>query len=429
MAIAETTSTNPKEIFLTGWSLYQKGDLAGALEHYKVAMELAPAWFEPYYHTAVCHQWQRNYEQAIHFYLVAVSLKPGNPEIYYHAAKCLKDAGQLVKALPLYRLAMNYWPDSAEVKYSFGLLQFMLEDWSLGWDGYACRGAGSDRKNVDYKTQTGGLKLWKGEQPPPHSRLLVTGEQGMGDAIMSFRFASLLKDQFESVSFTVHQPLVELCRANAPEGVEVLPWLAVPVEESRYTHTIQLMDIPMAFRATPDNVPNKPYLAASETNNQALQVTLAELTDSQKFKVGVVWQGGKVSVANGRDVPFDQMLPLLQDPYLNERVQWISLQKGIKVDGLSNFMNALVTVDRFADTAAVVDKLDLIISVDTSVAHLAGAMGKPVWLLNRFESEWRWMRGKVTTPWYPTMRIFNERSPGDWKSTITEVQNELKSCS
>jgi hypothetical protein len=248
----------------------------------------------------------------------------------------------------------------------------------------------------------------------------------MGDVLMCYRFAALLKPLFAKIGFTAHAPLAELLQANAPENVEILRWIKGPAPVEEYTHTIYLMDLPAAFAATPSNVPSSPYLIAPPVVTDSLCQVLAQLQASSKLKVGFVWQGGKISVANGRDIPFEECLPLLKDAELGSKVQWVSLQKDIVVNGLENFINAMTSVTSFADTASLVSSLDLVISVDTSVAHLAGAMGKPIWLLNRFESEWRWMHGKSTTPWYPSMRIFNEPRPGDWPSVIRELGQTLR---
>ena len=414
-----------QQVFLSGWERYQQGDFRGAAEFYLAAIQLSPLWFEPYYHAAACYQSLRDYAPAMGFYMAALGLKSGTAPINYHAAKCLKDSGHLEAAFPLYRKALELQPELHDAKYSLELLHFLQGNWLEGWKGYGLRGLGSDRAKTEKLTNTGDLIRWIGGEVPVGSKLLVTCEQGMGDALMAFRFAPLLRELFTSVGITVHAPLVQLCKANAPDGVNVNQWDTAPIDLGEYTHTIALMDLPAAFATTPENVPNKPYLVARQSENTALVAVLNELSSNPKFKIGVVWQGGKVSVANGRDVEFHTLLPLLQDVLLNEKVQWVSLQKDIKVDGLPNLLNAMLAVQNFADTAALVEKLDLVIAVDTAVAHLAGAMGQPVWLLNRFESEWRWMRNKTNTPWYPSMRIFNEPQPGCWASVVSNVKNSL----
>ena len=406
-----------REHFTKGWELLQQQRYEEAVVEYQVAVKNGPlVAYDPYYHLAICYQHRRMYSEAQGYYVSALSMNPADANVFYHAAKCLKDSGHLYAALPLYLKALSLDPELADAKYSLGLLHFFKGNWLEGWKGYSLRGLGSDRAKTEKLTDTGNLSRWLGGSVPAGSKILVTCEQGMGDVLMVFRFAQWLRQYFVQVGFTVHAPLVDLCKANAQEGVEVLRWDTAPVDLTKYTHTIALMDLPAAFGAAPDNVPNKPYLIAPTTNNLALQETLAELDNSKKLKVGIVWQGGKVSVANGRDVDFELLLPLIQDTQLSDKVQWVSLQKDIKVDGLSNFINAMLPVQSFVDTAALVDKLDLVISVDTSVAHLVGAMGKPVW-----------MRGKSTTPWYPNMRIFNEPVPEGWVQVITAIGKSLRS--
>jgi hypothetical protein len=243
----------------------------------------------------------------------------------------------------------------------------------------------------------------------------------MGDSIMCFRYQRKLKELFNRVKFAATAPLATLFQQNALDGVEVTIRIRQAIDETGFTHYINALSLPAAFKTTPETVPSTPYLKAPEEKSNFRN---CDLPGEARLKVGLVWSGGKLSYAPARDMPFDCLRPLLSRTDIN----WISLQKDEAPPADSPLSNWMGEVTNFADTAALIANLDLVIAVDTAVAHLAGALGKPVWLLNRFESEWRWMRGKETTPWYPSMRIFSQPEPGGWGRVIAAVDDALTMC-
>lgn len=402
-----------------GWLAYRQKQFTEALAHYQQAIHHAPNWFEAHYHAAVCYQELRRYPEAITHYQNALRCKADLAPIWYHAAKALKDGGHLETALPVYLKALELQPDYADARYSLGLLHLLRGDWLLGWQGYEQRWQGSDRAGSEHRPATN-LPLWQGEEVAPNSGIVVYAEQGMGDTIMCFRYAELLKVRFARVKFAVTAPLVILFRYSAPAGVEVVTRIRQRIDEAGYTHYIHTLSLPAAFKTTPENVPAKPYLQAPADRVSCWQQRLAAQTGP---RVGLVWMGGKLSYAPARDMAFANLAPLLELP----GICWYSLQKDGSPPKDAPVTDWMAEVADFADTAALIANLDLVIAVDTAVAHLAGAMGKPVWLLNRFESEWRWMRGKDTTPWYPSMRIFSQTAPGDWGGVVDQVAAILRS--
>ena len=396
-----------------GWLSFQQRCFTDALSHYLQAIRYAPNWVNPHYHAALCCQELRLYPDAIAHFQNAVRCKADLPNVWYHAAKALKDGGWLDVALPVYQKALELQPDYSEARYSLGLLHLLRGDWLAGWDGYELRWQGSDRAATEHRPATT-LPLWQGEDVPPDSGVVVYAEQGKGDSVMCFRYAGLLRERFARVKFAETAPLVTLFQHSAPEGVEVVARIRRAIDETGYTHYIHTLSLPAAFKTTPETVPAAPYLQAPPERKRYWQ---QRLDTEPRPKVGLVWRGGKLSYAPGRDMAFHHLVPLLN----LDGICWFSLQKDDAPPIDSPVIDWMNEVGDFADTAALVASLDLIISVDTAVAHLAGALGKPVWLLNRYESEWRWMRGKDTSPWYPSMRIFNQGAPGDWDGVITQV--------
>ena len=191
-----------------------------------------------------------------------------------------------------------------------------------------------------------------------------------------------------------------------------------------------LMSLPMAFGTRLDTIPSTPYLRADSGRSAVWRARLATLPDPGLPRVGVVWAGGHSGLTEdrARSLMPAQIAPLLAMPEL----RWFSLQKtDDPAKRADPALHARLTdwmddVTDFADTAALIDNLDLVISVDTSVAHLAAAMGKRVWLLNRFAGCWRWLRDRDDSPWYPSVRIFTQTRRGDWDEVLTRVAEALR---
>ncbi|HTP96088.1 MAG TPA: tetratricopeptide repeat protein [Burkholderiales bacterium] len=396
---------------------YRAERFAGALEHYRVAMTREPAWHIAAWGVAACFHQLRRYAEALDCYRQALRLKSDDAELWYNYAKALKDGGLLDAALPAYRHSLALDPDNAQARYSLGLLHLMRGDWSAGWEGYELRWRGSDRAAIEHRPQTR-LPRWHGEDVAPASGIIVYAEQGLGDAIQCFRYAGLLRRRFARVGFSVHGSLIELFRRSAPPGVEVVARVATQIDESGYTHQISLLSLPAAFATTPGDVPPAPYLSADPARVAHWRKRLA---GDARPRIGLVWRGGTLTRTHARDMAFDELRPLLA----RGDVHWLSLQKDERAPAGAALTDWMPEVGDFDDTAALIEALDRVIAVDTAVAHLAGALGKPVWMLGRFEGEWRWIHGRDTTPWYPSMRIFTQPAPGDWAAVIAAVRARL----
>ncbi|MDP2794976.1 MAG: tetratricopeptide repeat protein [Sulfurisoma sp.] len=411
-------TTGAQAAFETGFAAYRQGRYAEALGHYRAVMAQSPAWFEPHWHAGVCCHQLRRYAEALDCYSRAMALNAEHAQVGYHHAKALKDAGDLDAALAAYRQALDLKPGDPEMLYSQGLLYLLRGEWRQGWPGYELRFAGSDRAATEHRPRTGLLR-WQGGAVPEGSGIVVYAEQGMGDSIQCVRYAAALRQRFSRVRFSVQIPLVGLFQANAGYGVDVVPRVAGPIDESGHTHWIDMMSLPAVLNTTPDTVPPAPYLVACPERAEYWRGRLAKET---RPRIGVVWQGGKLTHAPARDMPFGFIAPLLE----HVDIAWISLQKDMEFAGNAALIDWMPEVRDFADTAALVSVLDGVVAVDTAVAHLAGALGRPVWLLNRHESEWRWMHGRTTTPWYPSMRILTQPEPGDWGAVIAAVSSALR---
>ncbi|HIJ63675.1 MAG TPA: hypothetical protein HPQ04_13360, partial [Rhodospirillaceae bacterium] len=266
----------------------------------------------------------------------------------------------------------------------------------------------------------GAAARWTGE-PGEGRRLLITAEQGLGDTLQFCRYAPLAAARGWRVVLAVQPPLVRLL-AGLPDICQVVPWSDEPMPSDAH---IPLMSLPWVFATRLDSIPAAPYLRAQPAAVETWRRRLLERHGLGR-KIGLVWAGAARTDPLSRSVDGRRsMRPALLAPLLGcPGALYFSLQK----DGppaappLIDYMEEMAD---FADTAALVSALDLVISVDTSMVHLAGALGKPVWMLDRFDACWRWLENRDDSPWYPGLRIFRQPAPGDWPAVVQRVAEAL----
>ena len=251
----------------------------------------------------------------------------------------------------------------------------------------------------------------------------------MGDNLQFVRYLTVLRERYPTarIYYWCLRPLERLFAGFAARyDIELLPEV-IPGGVPPIDYQIALLTIPLRLGARLETIPTEvPYLAPSD---EAVARWDARLNALPGKKVGVVWVSGDTYVFHKfRTMALSQLKPLFD----LEGISWVSLQKGpgaaqIAENGLSSRINDWMDeVVDFADTAALIAGLDLVISVDTSVPHLAGAMGKPVWLLDRYDTDWRWLLDRADSPWYPSMRIFRQTAFGDWPSVVSPVVEALR---
>jgi hypothetical protein len=251
--------------------------------------------------------------------------------------------------------------------------------------------------------------------------VVVWAEQGMGDNLMMLRYLPMLRQRGAAKVTALCIPALARTMATVADQVLIDPDDVVDYDFDVY---VPSMSMPFYFGTRVDTIPSQvPYLPVPPAAQQAWNGSLARLPG---LKVGVVWAGGKTFKRDKlRSLVLRQLAPLMAI----EGVHWISLQKGQAAEDLADvdwrILDWVYHCEDLVDTAALVTQLDLVISVDTSVAHLAGALGKPVWLMSRYEGEWRWIVGRTDSPWYPSMRIFQQPAHGDWDSVLADVAQAL----
>lgn len=324
--------------------------------------------------------------------------------------------GRLDESESLLLKLLAQHPNQPHAHYNLGTLRLLTGRWVQGWPGYEYRGY---TQNTPPQRPLS-LPRWRGEPPHGGDALLVLPEQGFGDALQLVRYLPLLARRFARVSLVCPPALLRLFRQSLP--VELLEQR--PLDPTPWRWQVPLLSLPMIFGTTPETVPaGIPYLRVDPEEVRHWKARLDAAAPTGLPRIGLVWAGSrKLEDDARRSIPLNRFAPLLALPGM----VWVSLQKGEEGDkehrpDTGHWLDWMGEVGDFAATAALIAALDRVIAVDTAVAHLAGALGKPVWLLNRFESEWRWMWKQTRSPWYPTLRIFNQPAPRDWETPIGEI--------
>jgi|GEM_PF-47666 len=402
------------------WAFQQQGQLDLAIAHYQQAIALAPNAYELYINLGSLLAEDYRLAEAITYYQRAIQLRPDLAPAYSNLANAYQLQGDLTAAIAHFKQALAITPDLPEANYGLGTSYLLQGDFLKGWAGYEWRFQVSGFQENFTRFRGQPELRWHGS-PLQGKRILLGPEQGFGDKIQFVRYAALIADRGGQVIVGCHPSLHRLL-ATAPGVTQVCDPDGAVAEFDVY---ISLMSLPYVFGTTLATIPaSVPYLQAPANHPVHLEAPLGTA-----LKIGIVWAGNPQNTRDRlRSCPLQQYLPLLQMPNLAfyslqvgpASQQLGSLPAGVTVQDLSSHLHD------FADTAAVIAQLDLVITVDTAVAHLAGALAKPVWVLLSHVSDWRWLLEREDSPWYPTMRLFRQTQPGDWAGVIQRVQTALQ---
>ena len=351
----------------------------------------------------------------------AIELKPDFADAHANLGLALHQLGSLRDAVACYRRAIELKIDYPDAHFNLATALLALGDMAAGWEEYEWRWmlAEGIKDRRDFAQPQ-----WRGE-PAEGRTLLIHAEQGFGDTLHFCRYAERAAVHGFRVILEVQGPLVRLLQ-DLP-GVQRV--LARGQELPAFDVHCPLLSMPLAMRTTLTTIPGtSPYLYANEARTAFWRARLAA-TSNQGLLVGVVWAGdprpnvpSAAAIDRRRSMTADRLAPVFDVT----GVHFVSLQKHGPAAPprfrLTDFMHEMAD---FADTAALIANLDLVISVDTAVAHLAAALGKPVWLLDRFDSCWRWLTNRRDSPWYTGLRIYRQPAPGDWGPVLAEVARDL----
>jgi tetratricopeptide (TPR) repeat protein len=404
-----------------GAALYALGRLAEAAQSYREALRIEPDLPEAELNLGNALIRLGLYAQARRAYRRAIVLRNNYPLAFCGLGIVAKEMGRFSEAREAFDEALRLAPDSAEALSNRGCLQLLLGDFAKGWEGYEYRWAEGQRPvpgsparfDLADPASTAGRKI------------LVVHDHGLGDAIQFYRYVALLAQAGAQVAFAGPAKLRRLLASSgAPVG-----WRDEKDFSGDFDAVLAISSLPRACLTRLGAIPAPvPYLRA-EPERVALW---RDRISGPGPKIGLCWRGNiDFRVDPRRSIPPNALLPLVG----LEGVELFSLQKGVEpedlpaglADRLRSFDEVLdVGHDAFIDTAALMAGMDLIVTCDTSIAHLAGALGRPVWLALRHVAEWRWMTERADSPWYPTMRLFRCGEGDDWTALFSEIADEVR---
>ncbi len=400
--------------------LQNKGHINEAIFLYKKALQINPTHIASLNNLGKCLKDKGRIDDAIDCYQKAIQIQPDHAMSFFNLGVCYEKKFEFDSALFNYKIAIQFQPDYVEAHFNLALLLLLLGNYGEGLKEYEWRLKLKDtiffqRKFTHPRWQTSNIGRYT---------ILVYAEQGLGDVIQFIRYIPYVAKAVSYVIIECPNSLKSLLKNI--EGVNKV--ISHGEEIPNFDFQCPIASLPFLFNTTLNNIPAEiPYIYVNpkliiEWRNK-LQ------NNSLKFKIGLVWAGNpKHQNDKNRSIPLSLFSPLFE----LSNIDFYSLQKGKGSEQIkhlelgSNLIDLTDDINDFLDTAALIENLDLVITVDTAVAHLAGALGKPVWTLLPFLPDWRWMLNRDDSPWYPTMRLFRQPSYGDWKSVIEKVKKELE---
>lgn len=400
-------------------SLLRLGLPDEAIDSLNRALGAAPASVDILNNRGVVFQHLGRLDEAIACFQQALSLDPHRSKTLNNLGNVRRDMNQSEAALDCYAQALASDASDATIHLNAALCHLLLGDFKRGWPAFEWRW-----KTETYRTarRDFGVPRWRGDEDLAEKRILLHAEQGFGDTIQFCRYARQVADRGATVLLEVQAPLKSLMRTLNGVSQVLAKGEALP----EFDCHCPLMSLPLAFATDLSTIPAKErYLSSAPERQAAWQRRLPPAGD--KLRVGIAWSGNP-GFANDRNrsIPLANFARLFSAP-----AQFYSLHPTVRA-GEREILEAHGEVLHFddflrdfSDTAALIDAMDLVITVDTAAAHLAGALGKPVWVLLPFNNDWRWLLGREDSPWYPSARLIRQTGPGRWDETLERTAAAL----
>lgn len=435
-AYREALALNPGCVeahFGLGMTTKSKGDIRASVEHYRMVVELKPGSTEAHSNLGNSLYLLGELEAAVDCYRAALEIEP-SASVHNNLGMALRELGHIQTALEYTNAALKLEPLAPDCHFNKAFLLLLSGDLRAGFTEYEWR-----LKTEEYaQVRKLSSSYWKGTSVKGKT-ILLHPEQGFGDTIQFIRYAPYLKARGARVVVECNADL-GLLLSTCP-GVDhvYVPKLLdrnsngdsfrFEIPPPKFDLRAALMSLPHLFGTTLENIPSKvPYLSPPPSVNTALLEKLGQLRSAPKpIKVGLVWSAKDQFYWHAkRNISLNLLEPLLELP----GVAYYSLYKGPKVAELQGYKDKITDLgsifEDFGDTANAIAQMDLVITVDTSVAHLSGAMAKPTWVMLPYVPDWRWLLDREDSPWYPTMRLFRQPQMRDWESVIRNVAVALR---
>jgi tetratricopeptide (TPR) repeat protein len=399
--------------------LQELGRFDAALTSYEHAIAAHPGYVEAHFNRGIALKALGRLDEAIASYDRALAIEPGYVPAHLNRGLAFQDLNQVEEALACFDRVLERRPDDAKASWNKAWCLLLNGDLEHGWPLYERGWAAGERGVLRGFTQP----LWRGREPLEGRTLLLHAEQGLGDTLQFCRYATLVAALGARVVLEAPRPLVAILRSLA--GVDQVVEAGAPLPH--FDLHCPLLSLPLAFGTRLDSIPwSGPYLRC-DAEVAAKWAPVRSSVRSARRRIGIAWSGSTWGRNPHRSLTLERILPSLPPEF-----DYVVLQKEVReVDrellrAQPNFEVHAEAIGDFSDTAALCESVERVISVDTSVAHLAGALGKPTWVLLPFAADWRWLLGRADSPWYPGARLFRQHAPMDWTRVLAQLREDLK---
>ena len=399
-----------------GVALQELNQMDAALASYDQAIALKPDYAEAYFNRGNGLKDLKQLKAAVASYDLAIAIQPDYVEAYSNRGVALQELNQMDAALASYDQTIALKPDVAEAYWNKSLALLVIGDFEKGWELFEWRWQCGDASMSPKRHFR--QPLWLGKESISGKTILLHSEQGLGDTIQFCRYAKLVAQLGARVILEAPKPLLGLLKGL--EGVAELVEASAPLPA--FDVHCPLLSLPFAYKTKLDTIPTaSAYLRSDPGKVYAWARRLGVKT---KPRVGIVWSG---STAHKND--HNRSIPLVElVRHLPETCEYVSLQKEVRepdqatLGKCPQIKHYGAELNDFADTAALCELMDWVVCVDTSVAHLAGALGKPTWVLLPFNPDWRWLLDRSDSVWYPSMTLYRQSAVGDWTSVLAQIR-------
>ncbi|HEX8521280.1 MAG TPA: tetratricopeptide repeat protein [Tepidisphaeraceae bacterium] len=396
--------------------LHERGDMAASIPYYEKSLAIKPDQVTVLSNFGLALAATNQLDRAFEVYNRALELRPDFTNALNNLGNAYREQLDMGKTMECYERALFFRPDHPDARWNRSLLQLLLGDFEHGWREYEWRWLKFPEERRNF-----GQARWDGFDIAGKS-ILLYAEQGFGDTIQFARYIPLVKERGARVLVECQAELKELMESVG--GIDELYERGDTIPLAQFQSP--LMSLGRAFKTTVNNIPNAvPYLHAKPEKVAYWREKLR--AQEGTFKIGITWAGAaRHHRDRERSMKLEHWMPLKSIP----GVTWVSLQKGPPVNdpARANFpmVDHTEEINTFADTAALMENLDLVLSVDTSIVHLAGALGRPVWTFMPYLPDWRWLLDREDSPWYPTMKLFRQKVINEWSDPVQRVEQELR---
>lgn len=426
-----SADADPADVYArnqVGNALFKLGRSQEAVEEFAIALKVQPDSYDGLIGMGAVLWRMNRHEESLSFLQAALGVNPRGTAAFNNIGHVMASLRADEDAIIMFDRVHELEPDSPlDADLTAATCRLRIGDYERGLLAYEKRFR-VDKKRVIDPAKYAGTKRWNGEDLGGGT-LLVVAEQGMGDSVQFSRYLGLLARSVNGrVLFAVQEAVRPLLEPSVPQWAPGgnLTLTTDKVDLPRCDYYVPLMSLPLVFGTRVETIPSAPkYLSVTEEYREKWRHALPS---NGKLRIGIAWAGNTAHVNDfQRSMPIVKLAPLLSD----DSVDWCVIQPGLtpfdqlSLKSVPHVFNGGAHLKDFADTAALIELLDVVVAVDTSVAHIAGALGKPAWLMLPWAAEWRWFHDRTDSPWYPSARLFRQPTLGDWDSVIDDVQRAL----